>query len=128
MCIVEAEAFHAATECAAHKIATIAGREIRTVMMRMIKTMKKQMTEEQKAAKVSRNRKYRERKRRSMNVPEDENIKSKKCGFAENVYWNKYTYALASVVSKACNAFFNRRGIPYQYAHHVDKAQFNLGK
>ena len=125
MCTVEAGAFHAATECAAHKIARIAGQEIRKVMMRMIKTMKKQMTEEQKAGKVRRNREYRERKRRSMNVPEDENIRSKKCGFAENVYWNKYLYGLASAVSEACNAFFNRRGIPYQYAHHVDKAQFN---
>ena len=95
-------------------------------MNHWMNTMKNQMTEEQKAGKIRRNREYRERKRRSIKVPEDEHIKSKKCGFAENVHWNKYTYALASVVSKACNAFFDRRGIPYQYAHYVEKAQFNL--
>lgn len=69
------------------------------------------MTKEQRRLKTTRQRERRERERVAMLGKAK---RAPTCGFSDTSY-TKYTYRLASIVSKACNAFFERRGIPYQY-------------
>jgi len=78
------------------------------------------MTEKEREGKMRRQRESRERQRRKMNVTQDKYKISKTCGVSDSQYWGKMQ-GLSVIVSRACVAFFQKRGIPYQYRQLSDR-------